>query len=156
MPKGLNFKLSKRDLGLKSFSKVIQRDLRSRVVAVGVFSSAGADVALRAAVHEFGSPSRNIPSRSFIRSTLEEKKQDYRALLRRLFSGLLEESIHGSPDIDRAFGILGQKVTSDMREKIRSNIPPPLKPATIARKGSSVALIDTGRMIQAISYKVEK
>ncbi len=40
-------------------------------------------------------------------------------------------------------------------EKIDSNIPPPLKPATIKAKGSSIALIDTGELRREIMTQIE-
>lgn len=42
-----------------------------------------------------------------------------------------------------------------MVEKINSNIPPPLKPETIKRKGSSTALIDTGEMLGQITHEMD-
>ena len=39
--------------------------------------------------------------------------------------------------------------------KIASNIPPALAPETIERKGSSVALIDTGQLRSSITWQVE-
>lgn len=39
-------------------------------------------------------------------------------------------------------------------EKIRSHIPPPLKPETVRRKGSSTPLIDTGQLIGSITHQI--
>lgn len=38
-----------------------------------------------------------------------------------------------------------------MVDKITSNIPPPLKPETIKKKGSSLALVDTGELLGQIT-----
>lgn len=38
-----------------------------------------------------------------------------------------------------------------MVDKVTSNIPPPLKPETIKRKGSSTALIDKGELLKQIT-----
>ena len=56
----------------------------------------------------------------------------------------------------QAIGLLGEFVASAVKAKIRSNIPPKLKQATIDRKGSSIALIDTGRLINSIQSKLVK
>ena len=45
---------------------------------VGVF---GSEQALIAAVHEFGSPKKNIPERSFLRKTFDEQKEKIEKLI---------------------------------------------------------------------------
>jgi hypothetical protein len=54
------------------------------------------------------------------------------------------------------FDALGQQMVSDVNQTVRSGagVPPPLKPATIARKGSSRPLVDTGRLLSAITWVV--
>lgn len=42
-----------------------------------------------------------------------------------------------------------------MVDKINSNIAPPLKEATIKRKGSSLALVDTGELIGQITSEID-
>ena len=49
-----------------------------------------------------------------------------------------------------AAAYLEQRITM----KVLSNIPPALKPETVARKGSSKALIDTGEMFDKIDSQV--
>ena len=45
---------------------------------VGVFSR---EVLVYAAVHEFGSPKRNIPQRSYLRKTFDEQKEEIEKLI---------------------------------------------------------------------------
>lgn len=45
---------------------------------VGIF---GGGVLIYAAVHEFGSPKRNIPERSYLRKTFDEQKEEIEKLL---------------------------------------------------------------------------
>lgn len=47
-------------------------------------------------------------------------------------------------------------LTNQMVRKVETNIPPPLQPETIRRKGSSVALYDTGEMFSQIDADIEK
>ncbi len=49
---------------------------------------------------------------------------------------------------------IGMQIENAIREKILSNVPPPLKEATIKRKRSSVTLIDTGQMLASISHQI--
>ena len=45
---------------------------------------------------------------------------------------------------------------ADVKQRIRSHIPPPLKPATIDRKGSSLALVDTSQLLNSIRAVVKR
>ena len=50
---------------------------------------------------------------------------------------------------------LGMQMENKIRLKILSNVPPPLKPSTVARKGSSVTLIDTSQMLSDVSSQID-
>jgi hypothetical protein len=152
-------KISDKDLGGFNRLKKLGKLQRNEDLLIGVFGEAGGDVVLRATVHEFGAPSQRIPERSFLRSTLDEKRADYVNQAGDAAGRIHDRVLKGADPVSasrREMGLLGQKITRDVRNKIRSNISPPLSAKTIAAKGSSVALIDTGRMIQAITYKIGK
>lgn len=101
--------------------------------------------------HEYGAPRANIPERSSLRSTLRERgRKDIGQFMHRAIS----QWMAGRIDTRKMFDLIGLYVANAVKQKIRTNIPPPLRPATIARKGSSMALIDTGRMINAIGWEV--
>lgn len=101
-------------------------------------------------VHEFGAPGANIPQRSFIRATCDLNRGAIAALQEALAAQVLQ----GTTEPRAALDLLGAKVASMMQVRIASNIPPPLKPATIKRKGSSVALINTGQIRSSITWAV--
>lgn len=103
-----------------------------------------------AAIHEMGTADGRVPARSFLRSTFEEQKNKYVSILRRALPRVLE----GKLTARTMFDALGQTMVSDINHKVRSGagVPPPLKPATIARKGSGRPLIDTGRLLAAITW----
>lgn len=46
--------------------------------------------------------------------------------------------------------------TNQIVRKVETNIPPPLSPVTIERKGSSMALYDTGEMFSQIDHDIHK
>lgn len=132
-------------------------------VKVGVLSGEGADTKTEdgkanmvgiAAIHEFGAPKANIPERSFIRRTLNEKEKE----LGNKSRALAEMIIRGDITHTRGLEILGTWAATEIKKTITKgkHIPPPLKPATIAAKGSDRPLVDTGRLVQSISHKVVK
>jgi HK97 gp10 family phage protein len=48
----------------------------------------------------------------------------------------------------------GKHIVELIKQKIMSNVPPPLAEATIKRKGSDRTLIDTGAMLSQVSSEV--
>jgi hypothetical protein len=102
-----------------------------------------------ATFHEFGT-SHGVPERSFIRSTLFENNL-YREMRKKLSISILSLKM----DVSKALGLLGLKYQSDIQAKIRAGIDPPLTFETEQRKGSTTPLIDTGQLIQGITYEVK-
>lgn len=100
--------------------------------------------------HEFGAPDANIPQRSFIRGTVDEKRDD----IARLEAVLLENVVTGKITEDQALDQLGAKVAGMVQTRISQGIPPALAQATIDRKKSSVPLVDTGQLRSAITWQV--
>lgn len=123
------------------------KDLDEKRVKIGVIGKS--DVAEIATIHEFGAPGANIPARSFIRGTFRD-----RGPLTEVTAKLATRVIKGGLVIERALGLLGTWAEAQIKRTIRNRIPPPLKPATIAAKGSSVPLIDTGRLINSITWEI--
>lgn len=157
-------KFSDTDLGADALARWMRAAGR-KIVRVGVLSDSPkrdrdgedgkeGDLSLMevAAVHEFGAPSAGIPQRSFIRATVDTES----ATIARLEETLAAQCINGEITEDAALSLLGAKVAAMMQNRIASNIPPPLKPETVARKGSSVALVDTGQLKSAITYEVSE
>ncbi|MDR0339547.1 MAG: hypothetical protein LBH65_04650 [Desulfovibrio sp.] len=110
-------------------------------------------VAAIAAVHEFGAA--NIPARSFMRSTLQQKREEWISAAAWL--------LRANPgDVRGMLAMVGETAAKDMQAAIEAGIGPPLKPATVKaklrRKGGKgrpdLPLVDTGTMQEAISYEV--
>lgn len=102
-------------------------------------------------IHEFGTIDGNIPERSFIRATIDTNIDKYFKVTAKLSAKV----VVGEMTEKRALEILGLLVVSDIQSFIEAGISPPLKPATIARKGSSVPLIDTSVLKNSITSEVE-
>lgn len=108
-----------------------------------------------AAIHEFGSPSAGIPERSFIRRTFQEPEGQKE--LKGVYEKLARTVITGRMDALRAMEILGMTMQGMVKRRILVMlIPPPNAPSTVAAKGSSRPLVDTGQLVGAISYEIKE
>lgn len=136
-------------------------DMRTLKARVGVLASGGgnathadSDLTLVeiAALQELGSEAANIPEHSFIRSTFYDRAA---GALREKVTDITRAIILGAVDVRRGIGLLGAWGAAEVKNTItQADIPPPLKPATIAAKGSSKPLVDTGQLLNAITWEV--
>lgn len=90
-----------------------------------------------------------IPERSFLRSTWDKNVGKYERLMQKLAGQVIDGDI--APRA--AVGKVGERILGDIRKTIRRGIPPPLKPATVRRKGSSKPLIHHSQLIGALHAK---
>ena len=104
----------------------------------------GTSAIMVGSVHEFGSPSRGVPQRSFLRSTVQENRRPYKGM----FKKLAKQIIDGKIDSKKALGLIGLQVQGDVIAKISDGINPPLK----SRDGTP--LNDTGHLKQSITFEV--
>lgn len=107
------------------------------------------DIALIAAVNEFGSGP--IPSRPFMRQTFDKNERELSARVGAEFSAV----VSGSKTPQQSLEQLGLWYTYKMQAEVASGDFAPNSPVTIAIKGSSRPLIDTGRMRQSIRHVVK-
>ena len=132
------------------FKKLIKNLKGPNRVDIGVFSEQGEDLVIYAASNEFGT--ENIPERSAIRAGIDEKKKQ----IGRLTSKLAEKVIVGKISKKEALEIIGQTAQGIVQGKMVRGPFTPNKPTTVARKGSSKPLIDTGRYRSSITFRVRK
>lgn len=93
-----------------------------------------------------------IPERSFLRAAFDNNAKKYIKFLANGAKRMTELKATAKQIV----GQLGELAVSDVINLIRGGIGPPLKPATIARKGSSTPLIDIGQLVQSLKPKVQK
>ena len=119
-------------------------------VVVGVHqgdsNGEGQQIAEYAAYNEFGT--EKIPERSFMRSAFDENQQAISQDMANRYAQVQA----GTITVYQALGLIGLRHQDQIKNKIDTNIPPPNAPATIAKKGSSHTLIDTGAMKNSIHY----
>lgn len=105
------------------------------------------------AIHELGAPRAGIPARRPLQTTF--KSGDSQQKLHALQAKLLKALLSGRLTPQQAYSLLGEGAVAMVRHTITStDLPPPLQPETIARKGSTRPLVDTGRLVQSIAYEV--
>lgn len=91
-----------------------------------------------------------IPERSFLRSTFKEKGKEWSELA---IKGI-HKQIASNGDIGVVLSIVGAKMMGDVRAKIQSGISPANAPSTIRQKKSSKPLINSGNLVNSITYEV--
>lgn len=93
-----------------------------------------------------------IPERPFLRNTMRNKKNSYT----RAMSDSAPKILRAETTIPAVLSKLGVLAQGDIQSEITSLSTPPNSPVTIARKGSSNPLIDTGAMRQAVTWKLDR
>jgi hypothetical protein len=179
--RGVNFALREVDKGynqLKRQLEALRQSNEGAHVKAGVLGDAaaaensdGMTNAQLAAIHEFGAPKANIPQRSWIRSTFDNNRLQYLAMLALLLKAFYE----GKMPLERVLGLVGAKMSADIKNRVTRGepIPPPNAPSVLRRKlkkggakirnaqgrfskegGPVRTLIDTGRMVASVSWQV--
>ncbi len=156
----LTVKVRDRDRGLKKLKRNL-KNTGKNFVTVGIFGER-ADAAHAgteksnveiAGFHEFGTPT--IKPRSYIRATVDAEKGRIRQLQKRL----AEQIIKRRTTEAQGLNLIGVFLQGKMQTRIQAGIAPPLEDATIKRKTvqgkkGTTPLIDTGQLIQSITFAV--
>lgn len=92
-----------------------------------------------------------IPERPFLSNAMRSNRSAYRNAMKASASKILR----GETSLREVLSKLGIKAQGDIQEEITSLSSPPNSPVTVALKGSSNPLIDTGEMRAAITWKID-
>ncbi len=140
------------------------KKMKGAAVRIGVLQDAGmamertesgglvesdATLAEVAYYNEYGT-SRGIPERPFIRTTADENRKAYAARMQKEVQAIFA----GRSNVRNALERVGALAQGHVRKKIRNLKTPANAPATIAAKGSSNPLIDTGTLLRSIDFEV--
>lgn len=106
-------------------------------------------------IQEFGSESRNIPARSFLRMPLETKQDD---LIQTLDTGAVKDAIEqgNTKQVYKILGFAAEQIVKDAFNTGGFGNWKANSPSTIAQKGSDKPLIDTGTLQRSITSDVVK
>lgn len=119
--------------------------------AAGTYED-GTPIAVIGAVQEFGSADGHIPERSFLRVPLRSNQE----LFIRIMKNLLPKVAAGEITMRNMLEMIGQRAVAVSQEAISAGIAPANAASTVAQKGSSVPLVDTGFLRQNITYVIEE
>lgn len=133
---------------LKQYSKNLEG---KPTVSVGFFSGStekksGLPSAYVALLNEYGG--ENTPPRPFFRSMIKDGEGHWGEDLGRY----LESS---QMSADNALTYIGEQMKEELKESIQLPRYAKLAQSTINKKGHSQTLIDTGDMLDAVSYQVD-
>ena len=132
-----------------SLSKALSKykDMNASV-RVGVLENAtypdGTPVAMVAFWNEYGT--RTSPVRAFFRTTVSEQKKNWVLSVQNLMK------IHNDPK--QVMGLIGVHMQEQIVQSINTWSDPPNSAYTIAKKGSSKPLIETGVLMRSIKSEV--
>lgn len=101
-----------------------------------------------ARAHELG---KGVPKRAFIEPALETNRRKYLSIM----ASQITPMLRGAQTMRNVWGLIGATAVGDVQQYMVTAQFTPLSPITIARKGSSRALIDTGQLRQSITYRVK-
>lgn len=93
-----------------------------------------------------------IPPRPFLTFAMMKGKGQIRAFVRQEAKALIKGDAQVRQSLER-IGDMGARL---IQAQIGSSMGPANSPMTVALKGSSATLIDTGRMLQAVTWKVDE
>ena len=160
-------KVIDRDRGMRELLRMAERIKREQPhVAVGITGKSGGKphegggsmtIVDIGAVHEFGAG--GVPERSFLRATIDKHAQKYRAHMTNGMRRGVLGAVRGQGGADVESPVLkrtGLMAEGDIKRRIAEGIAPALAPATIAAKGSSKPLIDTGQLRASIASEIRK
>lgn len=164
---------------IKSTNKIPEllknlKKLGHKEIQVGLFGNDDSELVMIGAVHEYGTeikvtpkmrawfayngyPLKQstekivIPERSFLRSGFDENINKIAKKIEDLLPSVLENEVDSKVFMDA----IGLEFASLIQKKIRDLQTPPNSAMTVKKKGSSNPLIDTGRLVESIRYKVE-
>jgi len=153
--------------------------LTSHAIAIGVFGKEDSTLVMIATVQEFGcnivvtenmrryfmarylageisSPlSKNtaqirIPERPFIRGSFDKNQKNYSSFIEKQIDKILQLGLPAKTGLE----LIGEYIAGDIKKYMVDLNSPANSPMTVQSKGSSNPLIDTGRLVNSITYEI--
>ena len=161
MSSGLKVSVTDRDTGWAALFKRA-KDAKDGRVKVGVLADdakgdveteGGLTVAELATVLHYGTSDGQIPPRPFLSMAFDEQRPALTAMGDKLISAV----ITGAVTAEKALNLMGLKLATEAKRVISVGAKlAPNAPSTVAQKGSARPLVDTGRLLGAITWAIEK
>lgn len=131
-------------------AEIAQNVSKASSVEIGFLDGAtypdGTPMPLVAAMNEFGN--EKSPPRPFFRGMIQAKAEEWPDAVGNLL-------VANGYDANKTLGQTGAAIKGQLQDAIVEYEGPPLKEATIARKGSDKQLIDTSVMLNSVDWRVK-
>lgn len=143
-----------RDLA-KAIDSISQKNVYIGVIGDNTGREGELNNAQLMAIHEFGT--EHIPERAPIRKTMAKNGDSYGTMFEKAIKKVLEEN----DGADLLLNKMGAQVAGDVVKEIQAGLTPDISDSTKARRikgngdGEMKPLIDTGALVQSISYEVK-
>ncbi len=135
------------DKGFAAFVKGCEAS-NGLTIKVGIHSEAPGEVLEKAEANEYGT--ETIPARPFVSGWADENREAAVAEIK----AVLARALKSGKDPTQALEVSALKFQGQMQQRIADGIDPPNAESTVARKGSSTPLIDTGELRSSVLGKV--
>ena len=125
--------------------------IRAKVAAKSGATKTLLEIAI---IHEFGGG--HVPARSFIRATMDERRDD----IAKLQVAVARQVLAGALTAEQGLAQIGAKVASWVQARIVAGIAPPLAASTLRQKrrlsgkGKETPLVLTGQLKSSITFAV--
>lgn len=153
-------KVKDRDLGFRELWRRTQ-EIKDGRVQVGIFAdgkgaetypNGGPTKAEVAVWNEYGTDDGRVPARPAWRMTFDAKREELASFGKKLIESVLD----GKMEAHKALGLMGAKMATEIKLTITGGpgVPPPNAARTVSAKGSDRPLVDTGSLVNAITWVV--
>ena len=146
-PFNLSIRIDDRDEGMADLLEDLVGD-EFDAVDIGLLTDEDEQFIIIGAANEFGTRNGHIPERSFIRAGVDENESNINAWADRLHNQIIDGRLTKAV----ALAKMGEVIQRHIQRKITTLRHPINADSTIAKKGSSNPLIDTGRLRASIRW----
>lgn len=141
------------DRGLKKIVRELTIGKEAKV-SVGVHEDAGqteAGVPLGSIGYWLDQGTKRMPARPWVRATTDKFSKRYQNIMKQNTSAILS----GRMTVKQALDDLGDQVKDDMKNFIENDqVQPETSEAVMAKKKVKKTLFETGKLVNAINFKV--
>lgn len=135
----------------KILAEISEKVSRPAGLRVGFLEDAtypdGKPVGMIAMIQEFGAPAVGIPPRPFFRNAVAKYGPEWPEAFGKLL-------VANGYDVAKTMDQMGFAIAGQIRQSIVDTNSPALAPSTVARKGHSKPLVDTGHMLNSVDHEV--
>lgn len=136
----------------RRLEEILRKVKGVKKVRVGFLENAkypdGTQVALIAAIQDFGAPSRNIPPRPFFRNMVKDKSPEWSKVIANLLKA-------NNYDARKTLDQTGQVIVGQLKDSIINGAWVANAPSTVKQKGFNKPLIDTSHLLNSVDYEVK-